>query len=70
MKATKETMILDLLQMHPDLAGLLMGHGLHCIGCMLAANENIEQACVAHGLDVDLLLNDINKFLETAPEAE
>ncbi len=63
MKANKDTMILDLLQMHPDVAGRLMRHGLHCIGCMLAANETIEQACQAHGLSVDLLLDDINSFL-------
>lgn len=74
MKANKDTMILDLLQMHPDLVGLLMAHGLHCIGCMLAANETIEEACMAHGLSVDLLLKDVNEFLaadqETDQEAE
>ncbi len=63
MKADKDTMIMDLLQMHPDMAGRLMRHGLHCIGCMLAANETIEQACQAHGLSVDLLLEDINSLL-------
>lgn len=63
MKATKQTMINDLLQMDSNIAGLLMGHGLHCIGCMLAANENIEQACMAHGLNVDMLLEDINAYL-------
>ncbi len=31
MKATKQTMINDLLQMDSNIAGLLMGHGLHCI---------------------------------------
>lgn len=70
MKANKDTMILDLLQMHPELVGLLMGHGLHCIGCMLAANETIEEACMAHGLSVDLLLKDVNEFLATAPEMD
>ncbi len=63
MKVNKQTMINDLLQMDQNIAGLLMGHGLHCIGCMLAANENIEQACMAHGLNVDLLLEDINAYL-------
>lgn len=70
MKADKDTMILDLLQMHPDVAGLLMRHGLHCIGCMLASNETIEQACMAHGLSADLLIKDINAFLDKVQEAK
>ncbi len=65
MKANKEMLIVDLLQLDPNIAGLLMGHGMHCIGCMLAANETIEQACRAHGLDADMLIADINTFLET-----
>ncbi|NLA71476.1 MAG: DUF1858 domain-containing protein [Clostridiaceae bacterium] len=66
MKATKEMLILDLLQLDPNLAELLMGHGLHCIGCMLASNESIEQACVVHGISVDGLLEDINSYLESS----
>ncbi len=66
MKATKDMLILDLLQLDQNIAGLLMGYGMHCIGCMLASNETIEQACMAHGIDADDLIGHINSYLEKA----
>ena len=70
MKATKEMLILDLLQLDETIAGLLMGYGMHCIGCMLASNETIEQACMAHGIDADGLIGHINAYLEEAKTEE
>ncbi|HHX30254.1 MAG TPA: DUF1858 domain-containing protein [Clostridiaceae bacterium] len=70
MIVTRETMILDLLQQHSDTAAVLMDHGLHCLGCMLASYENLEQACMAHGIDVDRLVEDLNLFLEGQEEKE
>ena len=66
MKATKDMLILDLLQLDQNIAGLLMGYGMHCIGCMLASNETIEQACMAHGIDADDLIGHINSYLQKA----
>ena len=68
MKATKDMLIVDLLQLDRNLAGLLMGYGMHCIGCLLASNETIEQACMAHGIDADGLIESINAYLEEAEE--
>ncbi len=65
MKATKDMLIVDILQLDRNFAGLLMGHGLHCIGCMMANNETLEQACQVHGIDADHLLNDINTYLDS-----
>jgi hybrid cluster-associated redox disulfide protein len=41
-----------------------MGHGMHCIGCAAAQFENIEQGATAHGIDVDKLIEDLNKVVE------
>lgn len=65
MKPTKDTLVADLLRIDRNLAGLLMGHGLHCVGCMMANNETIGQACQVHGIDADLLLDDINVYLDS-----
>ncbi len=65
MKVTKDMLIVDILRFDRNIAGLLMGHGLHCVGCMLANNETLEQACQGHGIDADLLLNDINTYLSS-----
>lgn len=66
MKITKDTLIVDLLQLDRDVSGLLMGYGMHCLGCMLANNETIGQACMAHGIDADTLIDDINRHLQAA----
>jgi len=65
MKATKDMLIVDILRIDRNLAGLLMGHGLHCVGCMLANNETLEEACQVHGVDADYLLSDINTYLDS-----
>ena len=65
MNATKDMLIVELLRLDRNLAGLLMGHGLHSVCCMMANKETLEQACQVHGVDVDLLLNDINTYLDS-----
>ncbi|HHX19047.1 MAG TPA: DUF1858 domain-containing protein [Clostridiaceae bacterium] len=65
MKVTKDTLIIDIIRIDRNLAGLLMGHGLHCVGCMMANNETLEEACQVHDIDVDFLLNDINTYLSS-----
>ena len=34
---------------------------MHCLTCFMAQQETIEQACAAHGIDVEELLNELNK---------
>ena len=40
-----------------------MESGMHCIGCPMAMEESLEQGAEAHGLDVDELVEKINKKL-------
>lgn len=61
---TKETLIGEVLQINPDLAEILLGAGMHCLGCPAAAGESLEEACAVHGIDVEDLvakLNEANK---------
>ena len=62
-KVTKDTMIGELLQINADIAPLLLGIGMHCLGCPSAQMETIAEAAMVHGLDVDVLVNQINDFL-------
>jgi hybrid cluster-associated redox disulfide protein len=39
-----------------------MKHGLHCVGCHVSAFESIEEGAMAHGIDVDALVADLNKI--------
>ncbi len=59
----KNTMIGELLVIDPDIAPILLGIGMHCLGCPSSQMETIEQAAMVHGIDPDDLVNDINDFL-------
>ncbi|ENO12477.1 hybrid cluster protein-associated redox disulfide domain [Thermoplasmatales archaeon SCGC AB-539-C06] len=49
---------------YPQTVDVFLKHGLHCIGCAVAAFENIEQGATVHGIDVKKLLDDLNKAIK------
>lgn len=57
---SKEMSITEVVENHPKSAKVFLKHGMHCLGCMASAFENIEQGAKAHGIDVDLLIKDLN----------
>ncbi len=59
---TKEMSITDIVERHPESIRVFISHGMHCFGCMAARFENIEQGARAHGIDVELLLKDLNNM--------
>jgi hybrid cluster-associated redox disulfide protein len=63
-KITKTMTFHQVLQMSPKVAKVLGKYNLGCIGCMGAANETLEQGAVAHGLNVDDILRDLNAIFE------
>ena len=50
-KITKESMIGEIVEKYPQVAGTLMDLGLHCIGCHVAGFESLEMGFKAHGMD-------------------
>lgn len=59
----KNMTIEQILRVDADLADLLLESGMHCLGCVMASGENLEQACAVHGIDTDALVNKLNEFL-------
>ncbi|MBO5344851.1 MAG: DUF1858 domain-containing protein [Clostridia bacterium] len=59
----KTTQIGELLNMNPNVKEILMGFGLHCFGCPMSQMETLEEAAAVHGVDVDVMLEKINEFL-------
>ncbi|MBD3367725.1 MAG: DUF1858 domain-containing protein [Candidatus Eisenbacteria bacterium] len=51
----------DVVRKHPETVPVFMKHGLHCIGCAVAAFESIAEGAAAHGIDVDALMTDLNQ---------
>ena len=57
----RTTKIGELLEIAPEKAEILLQAGMHCLGCPASQAETLEEACEVHGLDVDDLLEKINK---------
>lgn len=57
---TKEMTFFELMRQYPESVKVLQKHNLGCIGCMGAQNESLEQGARAHGLNVEVLLKDLN----------
>ena len=63
MQVTKETLIGEALEMNAGIAPILMGIGMHCLGCPSSQGESIADACMVHGVDADELVKKIKDFL-------
>lgn len=57
----RTTKIGELLETAPEKAEILIEAGMHCLGCPASQAETIEEACEVHRIDVDDLLEKINK---------
>ncbi|MGN0244225.1 MAG: DUF1858 domain-containing protein [Lachnospiraceae bacterium] len=60
---TKDMVIGDILRLDASLAPVLMGAGMHCIGCPSAQAETLEEAALVHGFDADELVEKLNAYL-------
>ena len=58
---TKDTMIGELLMIDEKIAPVLLGLGMHCLGCPSSQMETIAEAAMVHGYDPDALVAAINK---------
>jgi hybrid cluster-associated redox disulfide protein len=57
---TKETVIAEILEIAPQTAPLFFEMGMHCLGCVMASGETVEEACAAHGVDADEFIVKLN----------
>ena len=69
-QVTKGTRIGELLNIDVEAAApILMGIGMHCLGCPASQMETIEEAAAVHGIDADVLVQMLNeKFAESSAE--
>ncbi len=63
MEITKDSIIGDVLDKHPETAELFFSIGMHCLGCPASRGETIADACAVHGADVDTLITELNKAI-------
>ncbi len=63
-KITRDTMICDILEFAPETAPLFREIGMHCLGCAMASEETVDEACMAHGVDTDAFVKKANELIE------
>ena len=63
MKIEKTMLIGELIHMDELIPQMLMGAGMHCLGCPASQAESLEEACMVHGIDVDDLVSKMNEIL-------
>lgn len=65
---TKDILISDLVENYPKLASVLVEkYGFHCIGCMAAGMETLEEGATVHGMEskeIEKLVKDLKKRVE------
>ena len=60
---TKDMNMGDILALAPEMGGILMEAGMHCVGCPAHAFESLEEASMVHGIDCDELVDQLNEHL-------
>ena len=60
---TKDTLIGEILNLDASTAPFFLEMGMHCLGCPSARGESIADACEVHDVDVNVLIEKINKHL-------
>lgn len=61
---TKKTKLSELLGKSEKAAEILFESGMHCLGCGMAAQETLEEGCLAHGMtekQIEGLIKKLNK---------
>lgn len=63
MEVNKQMSIREVLMINPGTARIFMEFGMHCLGCPHATAESLEEACAAHGANVDELVHQLNEYI-------
>ncbi|AZV56620.1 DUF1858 domain-containing protein [Clostridium sp. AWRP] len=62
MEVNRKTLIKDIVNMGPRAIEILKNFGMGCIECPSSQNESIEDAAAVHGIDVEALIQSLNKI--------
>lgn len=56
----RKTLIGEIVNQYPETAKVLLGIGMHCLGCPASQAESLEDACAVHGVDPESVIKAIN----------
>ncbi len=68
---TKEMKVSEIINNYPESVPVLMGYGLHCIGCHLSNIDTLEEGAKIHSIDeetMELMIKDVNAVIKECKE--
>lgn len=60
----KNMNILEAVQKHPVIVQVFQRYGLGWVGCMVASGEDLGDGITSHGLNAEVLIDEMNKLIE------
>jgi len=66
-KINKNMNFIEIIQKNPDAFEILFKKGMHCVGCGMAGSETLEEGALAHGINPDKLVDEINSSFKKKP---
>ena len=64
LQVTKEMNIMEAVEKYPIIAQVLMRYGLGCVGCIISTAETLGEGIAAHGLNPDIIIEEVNMILD------
>lgn len=63
-KITKNMYFYEVLSKYPETIEIFFKHNMHCVGCAVSRFETLEQGALAHGIEPDKLVEELNKKIK------
>lgn len=60
---TRDSNILEVARQYPVVGMVFRKYGLGCIGCMVAGGETLGEGIESHGLNADIVIDEINRLI-------
>ena len=54
------TLIGELVCQYPETTDVLLGIGMHCLGCPASLGESLRYAFMVHGVDAEAVVKEVN----------
>ncbi|WP_258359472.1 DUF1858 domain-containing protein [Moorella sulfitireducens (nom. illeg.)] len=65
LQITRDLSILEVMQAYPQVREVFSRYGMGCLECMGAMNETIAGGARSHGVNLEDLLEDLNKAIKS-----
>ena len=58
---TGDMLIMEVVEANENAPEILLSFGMHCLGCAIAHGETLAEAAAVHGIELQELLDALNK---------